>query len=420
LEANVQRVIAYEIATGQAQTYQESSEPMELFDSFIEMPPVEPYQESSEPTELYNSFLEMLPCRPQGGLFEHDLSQSSMLPASSMLLDPTQSSMLLASSMRLDPFQTTMTYSQLYLPQFSGQQGPQGPPLPQPPEPRKKYGNVRFIPKPDTFGDYALWDANEVAEGRRIVRFHGEKNGNLMTVSCCPIASQDYTEDMHTISCVYFHPNEQGQLQHPYANQCVFTSVDVIKLIGKLVDDPNADDVREKNRIRRNLEGLRPRTIKKEGSTNQFFNQLMGYSKPKTRNIEKDIKVFLWRDLTKALRKIIRQYVVNDDNDEATSSYPPAQFLPQTQSGIDPGTLVLEDFGEPTTGLQLFNGQTNNTFDSSFVEPQMTEEGSGRPTPFIECSQTLEEMGYTEDCGYDAFLQDDTGGEKGLCMPSDR
>jgi hypothetical protein len=96
--------------------------------------------------------------------------------------------------------------------------------------------------------------------------------------------------------------------------------VDIISLLEKLVD--NVFTLQEKNRIRRNLEGYKPETIKKEGSTGLFFNQVMAYSDPKTRNIEKDIKVFLWSDLTKALRKIVQKYNVNGGIPIGTSMTP--------------------------------------------------------------------------------------------------
>jgi hypothetical protein len=76
-------------------------------------------------------------------------------------------------------------------------------------------------------------------------------------------------------------------------------------------------DVREKNRIRRNLEGYHPATIKKEGDTVHFFNQLMSYSQPKTRNIEKDIKVFSWDCIDRAMKAIFTKY--SKKRDRSTS-----------------------------------------------------------------------------------------------------
>lgn len=51
--------------------------------------------------------------------------------------------------------------------------------------------------------------------------------------------------------------------------------------------------------------------MKKEGLTHHFFNQIMLYTNPKTRNIEKDIKVFSWDTIAKAMRKIVQKYNAN-------------------------------------------------------------------------------------------------------------
>ena len=68
--------------------------------------------------------------------------------------------------------------------------------------------------------------------------------------------------------------------------------------------------VEEKNRIRRNLEGFRPLTVSKgKADSEEFFKVIMAFPIPKPRNIEKDVKVFHWKDLASALKKIIGKYV---------------------------------------------------------------------------------------------------------------
>jgi hypothetical protein len=116
---------------------------------------------------------------------------------------------------------------------------------------------------------------------------------------------------MITISCIYFQPSPPGEIQHKLVGQCVFTSVDVILLMERIFEHPPFE-IQEKNRIRRNLESFKPETIKKEGTTNRFFAQLMAYTQPKTRNIEKDIKVFVWSDIMRAMKKIVVQFKNND------------------------------------------------------------------------------------------------------------
>lgn len=86
------------------------------------------------------------------------------------------------------------------------------------------------------------------------------------------------------------------------------TSVDTIYLLEAIIG--NRFTVEEKNRIRRNLEGLKPDTISKnKDDTKDFFEIIMGFPDPKPRHIEKDVKVFKWEKLAEALTKIISKYV---------------------------------------------------------------------------------------------------------------
>ncbi|KAI9030869.1 hypothetical protein CLU79DRAFT_672635, partial [Phycomyces nitens] len=90
-------------------------------------------------------------------------------------------------------------------------------------------------------------------------------------------------------------------------NDFIITSVDCIHLMEGLVGVEFT--VEEKNRIRRNLEGLRPITVGKgRPEYAAFFRLIMNFPEPRPRNIEKDLKVFLWSDLEEALRKIIKKY----------------------------------------------------------------------------------------------------------------
>ena len=174
--------------------------------------------------------------------------------------------------------------------------------------PSRGYGKLTFIQKPDQWGDYHQWTPEERHENRRIICFNKTTYGDVIQLDCFPVPVNEYKEAMHTISCVRWKPDPHQVEQHKLAGRCIFTSVDIITLLEKLVD--YGFTVQEKNRIRRNLEGYRPETVKKEGNTNLFFNQVMAYTTPKVRNIEKDIKVFLWSDLTKALRKVVQKYHV--------------------------------------------------------------------------------------------------------------
>jgi hypothetical protein len=171
------------------------------------------------------------------------------------------------------------------------------------------FGRLIFIVKPDSLGNFQLWSPEERQDNRRIISFSRQIIRDIIYIDCRPISSNEYQQDMLTISCIYWAPNPQGEIQHKLAGECIFTSVDIIILLEKLV--AHTFTVKEKNRIRRNLEGYKPETVKKNGTTNQFFNQLMAYTSPRTRNIEKDIKVFLWDNITKALKKIVQKYQVD-------------------------------------------------------------------------------------------------------------
>lgn len=86
------------------------------------------------------------------------------------------------------------------------------------------------------------------------------------------------------------------------------TSIDVIYLLQQLVAAPFTWE--EKNMIRRNLEGFRPPTVSKGNSgTEELFKVIMAFPAPQPRNIEKDIKVFHWKDLQRMLKKVIGKYV---------------------------------------------------------------------------------------------------------------
>jgi len=100
------------------------------------------------------------------------------------------------------------------------------------------------------------------------------------------------------ISCIFWEDK----------NECFVTSVDTIYLLEQLV--AARFTVEEKNRIRRNLEGFRPLTVSKaKPDSEEFFKLIMGFPSPKPRNIEKDVKVFPWKILVHALKKIIGKYV---------------------------------------------------------------------------------------------------------------
>ncbi|KAJ7188387.1 hypothetical protein C8R46DRAFT_1242905 [Mycena filopes] len=124
------------------------------------------------------------------------------------------------------------------------------------------------------------WDEAELQAGRRLVRFQKIQDGRRVILTCEPIRQDEYCETDSVISCIY----------REEAETCYVTSVDIIHLLERLTNDEFP--VEEKNRIRRNLEGLRPTTVSKHKPASEaFFQRIMDFPDPKPRNIEKDLKV---------------------------------------------------------------------------------------------------------------------------------
>ncbi|KAL0956077.1 hypothetical protein HGRIS_002246 [Hohenbuehelia grisea] len=158
------------------------------------------------------------------------------------------------------------------------------------------------------------WSASEMARGRRLVRFQKLQEGRRLMVSCQTVRQEDYSETETVISCIYREKTDEFYV----------TSVDIIYLLEKLTNDEFP--VEEKNRIRRNLEGLRPTTVSKHKSGfEQFFQTIMDFPDPKPRNIEKDLKVFEWALLGQALDKILSKYIIYDPARSRSRSTSPKQ-----------------------------------------------------------------------------------------------
>ncbi|KAI9315642.1 hypothetical protein BX666DRAFT_1826324, partial [Dichotomocladium elegans] len=134
------------------------------------------------------------------------------------------------------------------------------------------------------------WSEKEVACGRRIVRFWREPEGG---------------EDDRAEPCRDDEPGRSMVVQCAFeVDEHHVTSVDLIALVEMLTK--TRFDIAGKNRIRRNLEGFRPVTASKySDATFDLFRLIMSFAAPKPRNIEKDIKIFSWRILPYALKKLV-------------------------------------------------------------------------------------------------------------------
>jgi hypothetical protein len=151
------------------------------------------------------------------------------------------------------------------------------------------------------------WTPEEWESKRRIVHFRRVQSGSTITTSFSPISVDERPLPNVCISCIYWEERKE----------CFVTSVDTIFLLEQLLFVSARFTVEEKNRIRRNLEGFRPLTVSKSKpkddkdifKVEEFFKLIMGFPNPKPRNIEKDVKVFHWKDLSSALQKIFGKYV---------------------------------------------------------------------------------------------------------------
>lgn len=142
------------------------------------------------------------------------------------------------------------------------------------------------------------WTKEEREAKRRLVQFTRMQNGSTIHADFKPVSPDERAPNSICISCIYWEGKDE----------CFVTSVDTIYLLESLVGVRFT--VEEKNRIRRNLEGFRPLTVSKaKADSEDFFKVIMGFPAPKPRNIEKDVKVFPWKILSHALKKIIGKYV---------------------------------------------------------------------------------------------------------------
>ncbi|KAJ7783003.1 developmental regulator medusa [Mycena metata] len=197
------------------------------------------------------------------------------------------------------------------------------------------------------------WDEAELQAGRRLVRFHKIQDGRRVILSCEPIRQEEYCETDSVISCIY----------REEAETCYVTSVDIIHLLERLTNDEFP--VEEKNRIRRNLEALRPTTVSKHKPASEpFFQRIMDFPDPKPRNIEKDLKVFEWVLLGQALEKIMSKYsIYTSSPTDSTSSLPAETDVLQTQtqvpSHVEP-TLANKPLPEGLLFISADNYETHS------------------------------------------------------------
>jgi hypothetical protein len=176
----------------------------------------------------------------------------------------------------------------------------------------KIYGNLNEITG-------TAWTPQELSTSRRLVRFERNQKGSEIELRFEIMPYHEYHEDATDMNSSPGSKSLNTSTAAATTNRyciisCIqqhgkfyFTSVDCILLLEKLIGYKFGTD--EKNRIRRNLEGYKPITISKSNIEFEgFFNLIKSYTDPKPINILKDVKVFEWYLLERALEKIISKY----------------------------------------------------------------------------------------------------------------
>lgn len=187
------------------------------------------------------------------------------------------------------------------------------------------------------------WSQEELDAKRRLVEFKRSQHGSTITTSFAPITPEARPTRSICVSCIWWEEKDE----------CFITSVDTIYLLEQLVNVRFT--VEEKNRIRRNLEGFRPLTVSKaKADSEDFFKVIMGFPNPKPRNIEKDVKVFPWKILAHALKKIISKYVCITSMEHSMKLifYSLQVTRPQLESGRFRSHRPLHTYRTPCRTLQ--------------------------------------------------------------------
>ncbi|KAM5432089.1 hypothetical protein MferCBS31731_007590 [Microsporum ferrugineum] len=189
------------------------------------------------------------------------------------------------------------------------------------------------------------WKPEECEAQRRLVQFTRRQEGSTIHADFKPVSPSERAPNSICISCI----------QWAGKKECYVTSVDTIYLLESLVGVRFT--VEEKNRIRRNLEGFRPMTVSKaKPDSEDFFKVIMGFPNPKPRNIEKDVKVFPWKILTHALKKIIGKYSASYSS---TAAALPAPLRSNYAGSPNMSSASLVDVRSCSPAEQQSNGVTN-------------------------------------------------------------
>ncbi|CAK1361109.1 hypothetical protein CB0940_03482 [Cercospora beticola] len=242
------------------------------------------------------------------------------------------------------------------------------------------------------------WTAAEWEAGRRLVQFRRSQSGSVISATFEPVTLEDRLPNSICVSCIWWEEKQE----------CYVTSVDTISLLESLV--AVRFTVEEKNRIRRNLEGFRPATVSKtKADSEAFFKAIMAFPNPKPRNIEKDVKVFPWRILATALKKIIGKY---------SASYSSTAGVLHAPGSSAYAVSRPSDVGiDQRTAASPRSASSSAASHHAYAPPQMSHNvyhgmpaglgigPSGHPDPrlSVPTSAGAQPMHYSSELGYSNF-----------------
>lgn len=207
------------------------------------------------------------------------------------------------------------------------------------------------------------WSAQEKAAKRRLVQFTRSQSGSTILADFKPITPEERAPNSICISCIAWDGKDD----------CFVTSVDTIYLLESLV--AVRFTVEEKNRIRRNLEGFHPLTVSKsKADSEDFFKVIMGFPAPKPRNIEKDVKVFPWKILSLALKKIIGKYSASYSS---TAGALPATLSASHSMSSDLGTESHNASSPQSVAESTASSAYPVNFSAATLSPALVQVTSG-------------------------------------------
>ncbi|KAF8319314.1 hypothetical protein DL93DRAFT_2053649, partial [Clavulina sp. PMI_390] len=157
---------------------------------------------------------------------------------------------------------------------------------------------LKFLTDINALGNVSTWSTRELRDRRRFVRLSCLQTGSIFELGMAPVKRQEALEnDREIINCIAI----PGCGDEPY-----ITSVDIIKTMELLINPPTKRmTIEEKNRARRNIDTLRPTTLKKG---NESLHWMWELRSPRPFTISKEVKIFKWSNLEPALTKIMKKY----------------------------------------------------------------------------------------------------------------